>query len=73
MKLTEQKVIADIAAALDLDIPKDATLESTRLEILGAIDRHNFFVECRDKENKFVRRKVSTWRAISKNFLRNPF
>lgn len=72
MKLTERKVIDDIAVALGLDIDKNSTLECQRQEILEAIDRQAFFIECRDRENNFIRRKISSWRSVSKNYLKNP-
>lgn len=72
MALTEQQLIGDIMVALGVDIPKESTLETVRLEILGAIDRQAFFVECRDKENKFIRRKITAWRNTTKKLLKNP-
>lgn len=68
--VTEKSMIADIAAALDVEIHENDTLAATRLKILEAIDRLAFMKECREKDWNSTRKRLKMWRGSAKKNLR---
>lgn len=66
MKLTAYDVLADLAAALDVELGENTTLGDARLELLAAIDRMASEAQCNKKAFHQAKKLAKRSRAHSR-------